>query len=145
MIAKASIAKHPIHPMIMPLPLGLWVFAFICDLVARYVGFGLWGIFAFYSMGAGVIFALIAALPGLVDLYFMDDWKVKKIGIWHMSINLAIVALCLINLRWRFASAPRPGHLVLSVVSILLLIVSGWLGGEMVYVHRAAVAERGEE
>ena len=142
MIATASIAKHPIHPMLIPFPIGLWGFSFICDLSWCKTGNGMWNDFALYTMAGGVIGALLAALMGSVDLFTMHSSPVKKIGIWHMSINLLIVLLYLVNLFWRFTTSPQNGQVVLSGAAILLLLVSGWLGGEMVFVHGAAVDDK---
>src|SRR3712207_1913155 len=69
MRTPASIAGHPIHPMLIPLPIGLWIFSFVCDVV--YVtGFGgdQWLTVAFYTMVGGVVGAMIAALPGIIDM-----------------------------------------------------------------------------
>jgi uncharacterized membrane protein len=141
MISTASVAKHPIHPMLVPLPIGLWIFSVVCDIVFRMQGDMIWNRMAFYTMAVGVIGALLAALPGFVDLFTMSNSPVKKIGIWHMSVNLTIVVLFALDFLWRRNADPAAmGPLVLSIVAILLLVVSGWLGGEMVYVHGVAVA-----
>jgi uncharacterized membrane protein len=57
-----------------------------------------------------------------------------------MAINLTVVALYVINLWMRLRTPEQPGNLVwLSVIAIGLLVISGWLGGKMVYVHGIAV------
>ena len=33
MASPASIARHPIHPMLIVLPLGLWIFSLVSDLI----------------------------------------------------------------------------------------------------------------
>jgi len=58
-----------------------------------------------------------------------------------MGINLSLVVLFAINLWLRMGSEPGAAlPVILSVIGIAMLSVSGWLGGEMVYVHGAAVA-----
>ena len=141
MASPASILKHPIHPMLVPFPIALWIFSLVCDLVYA-LGWGgtVWDDMAFYSMIGGVLGALLAAIPGYVDYRSVSDPQVKKIGRWHMGINLFIVAMFAINLWLRTGS--RPGAvlpIILSLVGITLLGVSGWLGGELVYVHGVAV------
>lgn len=141
MASPASILKHPIHPMLVPFPIALWIFSLVCDLVYA-LGWGgtVWDDMAFYSMIGGVLGALLAAIPGYVDYRSVSDPPVKKIGRWHMGINLFIVAMFAINLWLRTGS--RPGAvlpIILSLVGITLLGVSGWLGGELVYVHGVAV------
>ena len=138
MRTPASIARHPIHPMLVPIPIGLWLFSLFCDLVHR---FGAqspnWEVVAWYTMIGGIVGALAAALPGLVDLVSLPP-HVKRFGIPHMALNLAIVALYAIN-AWLRRDGVSDGTIWLSVLSVVLLGVSGWLGGHMVYVHGAAV------
>lgn len=141
MASPASVAKHPIHPMLVALPIGLWIFSLVSDVIYM-MGWGgpIWNDVAFYTMAGGVAGALFAAVPGLIDLLSITNSQVKKIGIWHMCINLAVVALYAINLWLRYsAPANASPPIWLSVIGILLLGISGWLGGEMVYVHGVAV------
>ena len=130
MVTAASIRKHPLHPMLIPLPIGLWIFSLLCDIVWLTTADVFWGRCALYTIGVGVLGALLAALPGFVDLYTMYRSPVKRIGIWHMSINLTIVVLYAINFLWRRHTpmGMEGWQFVLSVVAVLLLGVSGWLG-----------------
>src|SRR5215471_10029839 len=145
MASPASIAKHPIHPMLVAFPVGLLIFSLISDIIylARWGG-PVWNDVAMYTMAGGIVGALLAAVPGFVDLFSITNPRVKRIGIWHMSINLVVVVLFLINCLMRY-QAPRgtAGPIWLSVIGIVLLAVSGWLGGEMVYVHGVAVEPEG--
>ncbi len=140
MRTPASVARHPIHPMLVPIPIGLWVFSLICDLIYRFgTGDTVWFTVATYDMVAGIIGALIAAVFGLVDLLSLPAGP-KRIALYHMGINLLVVVLYIINAYIRVA----PGEytdtpVVLSIIAISLLLVSGWLGGHLVYVHRVAV------
>ncbi len=139
MRTPASIARHPIHPMLVPIPIGLWLFSFFCDLVHRFGGTSPnWEIVAWYSMVGGIVGALIAALPGLVDLLALPA-HVKRTGIAHMALNLTIVVLFAINAWMRRGGGVTEGETWLSLLAIVLLGVSGWLGGKMVYEHAVAV------
>ena len=141
MVSRASIAGHPIHPMLVPIPIGLFVFSFVAD-IAVYLGYGgAWPAVALYTMGGGVIGALIAAIFGFVDLLSLRDDRAKKIAVAHMVINLIVVTLYIVNFWLRWQGQPLEGTPgILSVVAILLLLVSGWLGGHMVYVYGVGVA-----
>jgi uncharacterized membrane protein len=145
MRTPASIAKHPIHPMLVPIPIGLWIFSLVCDLVFMFGGGGdNWQIVAFYTMVGGVVGGLIAAIPGLIDMLSLPAGP-KKTAIAHMVINLTIVALYVVNIVVRLANPDNLELAVgLSVVAVVLLGVSGWLGGKMVYELRVAV-DTGEE
>lgn len=141
MASPASIRKHPIHPMLIPFPIALWIFSFVCDVVYA-MGWGpvIWNDMAFYTMVGGVLGALAAAIPGYVDYRSLTDPQTTNIGRWHMLINLSIVVLFAINLALRMWSEPGAVlPILLSLVGIAMLGVSGWLGGELVYVQGVAV------
>ena len=140
MRTPANIAKHPIHPMLVPIPIGLWLFSFVCDVVYM-LGWGgdAWRTVAFYNMAAGVIGALVAAIPGLIDLLSLPAGP-RKTALVHMTINLTIVGLYVVNIFMRVANPEQlRTPFLLSLIAVALLTVSGWLGGKMVYVHGVAV------
>lgn len=138
MRTPARIAKHPIHPMLVPIPIGLWLFSLVCDLVHRFGGTSPnWEVVAMYAMVGGIVGALLAAVPGLIDVFSLPA-KVQPIGFTHMGLNLAIVVLYAIN-AWMRRGGVTDGLIWLSVISVALLGVSGWLGGEMVYARGVAV------
>jgi uncharacterized membrane protein len=140
MRTPASIAGHPIHPMLVPIPIGLWIFSFVCDLFhAGGSANPAWTTVALYCMGGGIVGALLAALPGLIDLLSLPAGP-RSTAIKHMAINLTVVALYVINFWMRLQAPGSPGKLVwLSLIAIGLLVISGWLGGKMVYEHGIAV------
>jgi uncharacterized membrane protein len=140
MHTPAQVAKHPIHPMLVPIPIGLWIFSLVCDLVFA-AGWGgeVWKTVAQYTMAGGIVGALIAAVPGVIDLLSLRT-TLRRIALIHMAINLSVVVLYAIDFGWRFGGAAEAaGPVWLSVLAILLLLVSGWLGGKMVYEHGVAV------
>jgi uncharacterized membrane protein len=140
MSTPASIAKHPIHPMLIVFPIGLWVFSFVCDLVYLFQGTSLWADLAFYAMAGGLVGALLAAAPGFIDFLSIGPADVRRIARAHMLINLATVALYAVNLWLRTWSPPLALlPVVLSGIGLVLLGISGWLGGELVYVHGMGV------
>ena len=145
MSSPASVKGHPIHPMLVAVPVGLWILTLACDLV-HLLGLGgeMWADAALIAVGGGVVGALLAAIPGLIDLLSLSDPKLRKIGLWHMSLNLAAVALFAWNfwLRWQAGPAGDP-PVLLTVLGVVLISASGWLGGELVYVHGVAVRKAG--
>jgi uncharacterized membrane protein len=98
---------------------------------------------ALYTMVGGLIGALAAAIPGLIDLLSLPP-EPKKTALTHMAINLTVVALYVINMRMRWsapdAGAGAPLPVWLSTIAIGLLLISGWLGGKMVYLSGVAVS-----
>ncbi|MGZ8268527.1 MAG: DUF2231 domain-containing protein [Burkholderiales bacterium] len=142
MRTPASISKHPIHPILVPLPIGLWIFSFICDLLfVLGSGASLWFTLGFYTMIGGTLGALLAAIPGVIDMISLKG-PPKKLALTHMGLNVSIVLVYAVNIGMRITDPAVAGlPLVLSMLAIALLAISGWLGGHMVYVHRVAVDE----
>jgi uncharacterized membrane protein len=133
MRTPAQIAGHPIHPMLVTIPIGLWIFSLVCDFIAMgSANPETWQATAFYAMVGGILGALAAALPGLVDLLSLRDAAIRKTALTHMGLNLAIVALYAVNAWTRYQNLVSDAtSLGLSVVAIAMLLVSGWLGGKM--------------
>lgn len=146
MRTPANIKGHPIHPMLVAIPIGLWVFSFVSDLIGmRSQTPETWHAVAFWTMVGGIAGALAAAVPGLIDLLSLKDAPVKKTALTHMAINLTVVGLYGFNayLRQQEPQAAMTLPFTLSLVAILMLLVSGWLGGKMVYIARVGVSEPG--
>ncbi|MFO0752889.1 MAG: DUF2231 domain-containing protein [Thermodesulfovibrionales bacterium] len=140
MVAKARINKHPIHPMLVPFPIGLWIFSLAADIIYRLGGSPVWASVALYTLAGGIIGAAAAALPGFFDYFSMRKSRTKEIATWHLLLNVSALGLFIINFALRMsmpveAAAP----FVLSIIGVLFITVSGWLGGQMVYVQGAGV------
>jgi len=143
MSAPASFKGHPFHPMLVALPIGLWIFSIVSDLIFKFgLGSPVWNDVALYTVAGGIVGALIAALPGFVDLIGLQNPKTMTIAIWHMFINLLAVALYCFNFWVRMHRPPGDNlPILLSAIGIVLIIISGWLGGELVYVRGVAVKQ----
>ena len=92
-------------------------------------------------MVGGIAGGLLAVIPGFIDWFSLRTAQVQRLGTIHMVLNLVLVALFAVNAWIRLALPVSDAiPLTLSIVGVLLLGISGWLGGEMVYVHRVGVA-----
>jgi uncharacterized membrane protein len=140
MASPASIKKHPIHPMLVAFPIGLWVFALICDFMRTATGNTAWQTVAIYCIAGGIAGALVAAVPGLIDYFSIDEAAMKRIATLHLAANLGAVVIFAIDLWLRFrVQADSYLPLGMSIVGVLAIGAGGWLGGEMVYVKGMAV------
>jgi uncharacterized membrane protein len=141
MRTPAQIAGHPVHPMLVTLPIGMWVFSIVADFIALRSGAPqTWHAAALYTMIGGILGALAAAVPGLIDLLSLKDPAIKSTALKHMGLNLTIVALYVINAWTRINGSVSPNvSMWLSIIAIAMLLVSGWLGGKMVYEAGVAV------
>jgi uncharacterized membrane protein len=135
MRTPASIAGHPIHPMLVPIAIGGFILSFAADLICLVTGSATpWAQVALYTMVGGILGALAAAVPGLIDLVSLPPGPIKKTALTHMAINLTVVGLYAANAWLRFGNPQSLAVPVfLSLVALVLLVISGWLGGKMVY------------
>jgi len=145
MRTPASIAGHPVHPMLVPIAIGGLILSFVFDIVCLATGHvDPWSTVAYYTMIGGIVGALFAAIFGFVDLLSLPAGYTKRIGIIHMSLNLTVVVLFIVNAWMRHENASPAGTpFMLSLIGIALLAVSGWLGGKLVF--EAGVGVSGSE
>jgi len=80
MSSPASIKKHPVHPMVVGFPIGLWTFALVCDVVHAVNGNAVGGTVATYCVAGGIVGAVLAAVPGLIDYFSIDETEMKRIA-----------------------------------------------------------------
>jgi uncharacterized membrane protein len=145
MSTRVTVAGHPIHPMLVTLPIGLWVFSLVCDFVSLGTNDPGWEVTAYLTLGGGVVGALIAAIPGLLDFLGLHDPREKRVATMHLVLNLAIVVLQGLNFWLRsqpeYSGAAFP--IWISIVAVAGLAISGWLGGQLV--HVMGVTQPGHE
>ena len=139
MKSKATLAGHPVHPMLIPFPLALWVTSFAVDILFYFVRHPTLLVIAKFMLAAGCIGALAAAIPGFVDWLAIKNGEVKKVANWHARLNVAALVVFAISFFLRTASySELVGRrltipFLLSVVGVILISISGWLGGELVF------------
>jgi uncharacterized membrane protein len=139
--------KHPLHPLLVHLPLGLWPASVVFDLLSRAdIGGNAMVRLSFWAIVLGLLASLLAAATGLFDwLKIKKEKPARKIGLLHMGLNLIVIALFVVDAKirlpgFRFDSEVETTPLVFSIIATLLLIGSAWLGGLMVYDQGIGVA-----
>ena len=140
--STASIAGHPIHPMLVPFPIAFLVSALLTELAYVKSGWAMWAYASSWLIGAGIVAALLAALFGFID--FFGDRRIRgaKTARLHMIGNLTAVALSAVNFVVHMrdgAMAVIPLGITLSAIVTVLLVFTGWMGGHMVYRYGVAV------
>src|SRR5690242_3036079 len=107
MRSRASFRNHPIHPMLIVFPIALWIFSLVCDIAYHAGSYNpFWKEMAFYSMLGGIVGALAAAVPGMIDFLAIRNRQAKQVATIHMILNLIVVVLFIFNLGMRFSTAP---------------------------------------
>ncbi|MEO8432961.1 MAG: DUF2231 domain-containing protein [Acidobacteriota bacterium] len=69
MKSKAAIGTHPIHPMLVPIPIGAYFLALVADLMHLSGHDPFWYRFAFFCIGVGVVTGLLAAVFGAIEYF----------------------------------------------------------------------------
>jgi uncharacterized membrane protein len=145
MRSKFSIAGHPIHPMLVVVPIGLIIWTLVADIIYVATDDRAWYDIAYWSGIAAIVSALIAAVPGFVDFVSVARHTTARgIAIAHMVINLAVVAAFVVAIfimmdEGALAGGALAAVVVLHAAGAALLLVSGWLGAELVYRHHLAL------
>jgi uncharacterized membrane protein len=142
--STASIAGHPIHPMLIPFPIAFFVATFVCDVVFWQTSNTMWATAAIWLLGAGIVMAALAALAGLTDVLGEPRIRALNDVWWHAGGNVVVVLIELYNWWIRYTagtSAVVPEGLVLSLIVVCILVFTGWKGWEMVYRARVGVAD----
>src|SRR5215212_7040696 len=135
MESKVKLFGHPVHPMLIVFPLGLFATAAIFDILFLSSANPLFPAVSFYIIAAGVIGGLLAAVFGLIDwLALPNNSRAKAIGGWHGIGNVVIVALFAISWFLRMNNAnfvPGSLALILSFAAVGLALITAWIGGEL--------------
>ncbi|MGA9997751.1 MAG: DUF2231 domain-containing protein [Pyrinomonadaceae bacterium] len=147
MASKASIGGHPVHPMLLPFPLALWTASFIADVLHLFINNSGLLLFAKIALAGGIVGGVAAAIPGIIDWLAIKDGEVKKIANWHARLNIIalIIFAASLYLRMNSGGAGLVGRsmsvpFVLSLLGVILISISGWLGGDLAYKHGVGVA-----
>ncbi len=146
MASRASIGGHPIHPMLIPFPIGLLVFSLIADVIYLWRGNPIWeNYIAFYTLLGGIIGAAAAAIPGLIDWATLTDHAAVKVANWHARVNITGLVIFIASFYLRTSSGAKwivsmpMLPFILSLIGVVGLAIAGYLGGELVFRHGVAV------
>jgi uncharacterized membrane protein/nitrite reductase/ring-hydroxylating ferredoxin subunit len=146
MRSKASFRGHPIHPALIPFPFAFLTGAFLFDVAGWLADRPSWWTTGSHLAIAGVVAALLAAIPGLIDyLYTVPPRSTgKRRATKHMLVNLVAVALVAGAwiMRRDMADEPNAVVLALELIAVGLLVVGGWMGGTLVNRNQIGVDHR---
>ncbi|MGN7799789.1 DUF2231 domain-containing protein [Leifsonia sp. 22587] len=140
---------HPFHATVVTIPIGAWTAAVVFDIAAllgaapEALATG-----ALWLVVIGIIGAVVAAVFGLLDFSQLPaGTKVRRTALWHLAFNSTAVVLFVISaiVRAGDPSSPSVAGFVLALIGILVVGVSGFLGGELAYRHGVRVADEQDQ
>ena len=139
---NSSDRKYPIHPVLVALPIALWLFSFLCDIAfALRIGGAVWKPIAHYAMGAGIVAGIIAAVVSFHDYLPLEDRKLRRIDRKYISLHLITLVLYLFNFASRFGNANYTSlPVVLSFLGVVFAVLSGWFSAGVVHEYRLGSA-----
>lgn len=141
MESRAKFLGHAMHPMLIVFPLGLLGTAAIFDLIYLATGLSDLANASYWMIAAGVVTGLLAAVFGFWDwVHIPGGTRAKAIGAWHGGGNVVVVGLFAAAWVLRTGAgrggsveyAPTGLPLILEGGALVLALVTGWLGGELV-------------
>jgi uncharacterized membrane protein len=123
---------HPVHPLLITVPIGCWTSASLLDLSGRSPRA------AQQLVGAGILGAVGAAVTG------MADWRTttgagRRVGLVHAASNSVALGAYVASWRLRAAGKHRAGAAV-ALAGAVALAAGGFLGGHLSYALGANVA-----
>jgi nitrite reductase/ring-hydroxylating ferredoxin subunit/uncharacterized membrane protein len=115
---------HPLHPVLVALPIGAWSAALYCDAVGDHRA-------AQRLIGFGSVAAVPTAVAGAND-WITTGGAEQRVGLVHAAVNS--LALSLYAGSWVARRRGRRGAgVALSVAGAVAVSVGGWLGGHLAY------------
>ena len=142
MQGKATIAKHPIHPMLVTVPIGCFVASLISDIVSWSQGPAFWATMGTWLVGFGVAAALVAAFFGFVDyLTAPMSAQAKSAVAWHMMLMIGVVVVYGTSFALRYGEPASAAGYFLSWLGFTILVVAGVMGGSVAHVHLVGSSE----
>jgi uncharacterized membrane protein len=132
--------------MLVPFPIAFLVGALATDLTFSGTGDPFWARASEWLIGAGLVMGAVAAVFGLTDFLTIERARRGSTGWIHFFGNAAALIVALISLLQRIgdpAAGVLPLGLILSFVTVGILLVTGWMGGELAYRYKIGVIEEG--
>jgi nitrite reductase/ring-hydroxylating ferredoxin subunit/uncharacterized membrane protein len=132
--------------MLVAFPIGLWIGSFAFDVAALAKADPSLAAAGFYAVIGGCAGAVLAAIAGAADLFGVVPSRssAKNRGYIHALLNVGALVLFIIVAARRGGPGAMPDgfSILLSAISVILILCSGWLGGTLVYRNQIGVDHR---
>lgn len=142
MKSKANFKGHPLHPILVSFPIAFFIGTLGFDIVGLIYTKNEFHNTALYLEIGGIAFALLAAVPGIIDYIFIVPPKssAKKRATKHALMNMFMLIIfgsaLALRLQENISFKLIAG---LEMAGVVFLSISGWLGGTLVYRNQIGV------
>ncbi|MGS1015487.1 DUF2231 domain-containing protein [Allosphingosinicella humi] len=135
---------HPLHPAMVHFPIAFWSLATVCDGLA-YFGLAETWAHGWVLIGLGLAIGLVAMAAGFMELTRLAEEAQVAAQRHMMTMGLAWICYlgALMSRLQDGTPIAEPAMLpvALSAVGFVLLLIGGWLGGNLVYRYGAGREE----
>jgi uncharacterized membrane protein len=153
----ATVMGHALHPILVAFPVVLYSVATACFIAYAVNLQPFWFKAAFYANVAGVVAAVIAAIPGMMDYFgaIPNRDPAKKVARTHVAFNSLALILFAVNaaILWNvvtpevlrveaFDSFDYRASMGISIVGLLSTLAAGYFGGTLVQEHGMGLQRR---
>lgn len=140
--SRMSILGHPIHPMLIHLPVAALLGLVASDLTYIFTEDYFWARASLWLAGVGAFGGWFAGAAGLVDLATVAGIR-RLITSWcHAIVAVMLLSIATFNWLMRLNDASewlQPWGLFLSILAAVLIALASVLGGQLVYDHGVGV------
>ena len=139
-----TVGRRPLHAVLVPIPIVCFVATLVTDIVYWRTAAMLWADMSAWLLLVGLIVSAFAAAAGMID--FIGDRRIRRLraawvhGIGNAAAVILSILNCLIHTRDAYTSVV-PSGLMLSALVVVILLVTGWNGGALVYRHGVGVRQ----
>lgn len=137
-----AVAGHPLHPMLVTFPIALFLCALGADAAFLLTADAFWARVSLWLLGVGTATGVVAGISGAVELLAISGIRRRGASWSHFVSAVMLLSVGFINWFWRIDDPVRaivPNGIGLSLLGALLVAVSGWLGGKLVFEHQIGV------
>jgi uncharacterized membrane protein len=134
--STAEISGHPIHPILIVFPIAFLVSLLATDIVFAFTRDPFWAQVSRWLALSGVVTGGAAAIFGIVDFLTIGRVRQLPAGWIHALGNVVALTLAITNtyLHWNNPIITIiPITITLSSITVVLLLITGWYGGELAY------------
>jgi uncharacterized membrane protein len=143
--STVSLRGHPLHAMLVPVPLVCFGATLVTDIVYWRTAAMLWADISAWLLAIGLLVSIFAAAAGLID--FFGDARIRELraawihGLGNIAALVFSIFNALIHTRDAYTSVV-PSGLILSALVVAILLVTAWNGWTMVYRHGVGVRRK---
>jgi uncharacterized membrane protein/nitrite reductase/ring-hydroxylating ferredoxin subunit len=144
MKSRAQFKSHPIHPVLVSFPIAFFIGTFAFDILSYFTDSNDLTSTARWTNLAGITFAVLAAIPGLIDFLYAvpPESSAKKRAAKHGLLNSTVLILFTLAYVLRNNKISYAGLIAIEALGTILLSIAGWMGGTLVYRNQIGVDVR---